>query len=169
MKITVSEDANEPTEKKPPSQTKKSAATTITTRHDRRKHVALVRRYARLAMIALVAGAVLVILFMALRPRTMQSINHSGYQVVYLMNGRAYFGKLQNTSGDYLVIRSPYAEQTISAPSDAANTTPQTKLLKVSDQIYGPDDSIALRADQVAFWQNLRDNSKVVQALKADQ
>ncbi len=98
-----------------------------------------------------------------------QKINGGTYQVVYLMSGQAYFGKLQNTGGDYLVIKDPYTAQ--AAPADTANKTAetQTTLIKVSSQVYGPEDSIAIKSDQVAFWQNLRDDSKVTQAIKAKQ
>lgn len=98
-----------------------------------------------------------------------QRIDGSTYQVVYLDNGTAYFGKLQNTSGDYLVMTSPYTAQDVKAPdgseSDAAET--QTTLLPVKSQVYGPQDSIALRAEKVLFWQNLDERSKIVQAIEA--
>ncbi len=99
-----------------------------------------------------------------------QSINRSAYQVVYLTNGQAYFGKLQNTSGEYLVMRSPYSAQSVQAePKAEEETTPTTTLLRVRDQVYGPEDSIAIRAETVAFWQNLRDDSKITALLKSKQ
>jgi flagellar basal body-associated protein FliL len=97
-----------------------------------------------------------------------QRIDTSKYQVVYLANGQAYFGKLQNTDGDYLVMKNPYIAQ--NATDSAGKTdTSQTTLLKVSDQVYGPDDSIAIHASQVTFWQNLRDDSKVTQAIRSKE
>lgn len=104
-----------------------------------------------------------------------ERINAAGYQVVYLTNNQAYFGKLKNTSGEYLVIQSPYAPQNVAQPNqdeaqeNAAVANNQTTLLKVRDQVYGPEDSISIKSDQVLFWQNLRDDSKVVQAIKSKQ
>lgn len=98
-----------------------------------------------------------------------QSINRNEYQVVYLTNGQAYFGKLQNTTGDYLVLKTPYTAQDVKAADTSSSTPTQTTLLKVSAQVYGPEDSIAIRASQVAFWQNLRSDSKVTQAINAKQ
>ena len=40
--------------------------------------------------------------------RMLQSVDTTKYQVVYLANGQVYFCKLQNTRGDYLVIRGAY-------------------------------------------------------------
>lgn len=93
-----------------------------------------------------------------------QQINTSTYQAVYLTNGQMYFGKLQNTDGAYLTIKSPYMPQSTSSPQDTASA-----IIKVKNQLWGPEDSIAIRSDQVSFWQNLRDDSKVTQAIKAKQ
>jgi len=96
-----------------------------------------------------------------------QRIDSSKYQVVYLANGQAYFGKLQNTDGDFLVMKSPYTAQSTS--SDDKTAAAQTTLVKVSSQVYGPEESIAIKASQVAFWQNLRDDSKVTTAIKSKE
>lgn len=95
----------------------------------------------------------------------LQRIDASKYQVVYLVNGQAYFGKLQNVNGDYLVIKSPYTAQAVKGSETSADET--TTLLRVKDQVYGPEDSIAIKSSQVTFWQNLRDDSKVTQAIKS--
>ncbi|MFZ1801509.1 MAG: hypothetical protein WAW62_03220 [Candidatus Saccharimonas aalborgensis] len=96
-------------------------------------------------------------------------IDFSKYQVVYLINGQVYFGKLQNSYGEYLVINSPYTTQI--APQQAGNKEVEqaTALLRVRDQVYGPEDTMAIKSSQVVFWQNLRDDSKVTQALKSKQ
>lgn len=96
----------------------------------------------------------------------MQQIDKSSYQVVYLTNGQAYFGKLQNTGGEYLVMKEPYAAQSVAPKEGETQTGATTTLLKVSQQVYGPQDSIAIKSDQVSFWQNLRSDSKVTAAIK---
>ena len=100
------------------------------------------------------------------------TIERDKYQVVYMTNGQAYFGKLKNTTGDYLIMEQPYTEQNVSS-SESKNgdkvTQDQATLLKVSDQVYGPENSIAIKSSQVAFWQNLREDSKVAQAISSKQ
>jgi len=93
-----------------------------------------------------------------------ERVNSDGYQVVYMTSGQAYFGKLKNTSGDYLVLNTPYTAQDVKSEGEDAQTS--TTLLKVSQQQYGPEEAMSLKADQVLFWQNLRDDSKVSQAIK---
>lgn len=95
-----------------------------------------------------------------------QRIDSKKYQIVYLNNGQMYFGKLQNVDGAYLYMTSPYTTQATSSHESADDQT-QTTIIKVSNQLYGPEDSIAIRASEVSFWQNLRDDSKVSQAIKA--
>ena len=99
-----------------------------------------------------------------------QGIDNGKYQVVYLSDNQAYFGKLKNIDGDYLYMSTPYIVQNKAALN---TTTPADQsvihLVKVTDQIYGPEDVIAIRTSQVSFWQNLRDDSKITQAIKAKQ
>lgn len=106
-------------------------------------------------------GALLAVSF--LLPKG-ERINSNGYQVVYTATGQAYFGKLQNTTGDYLVLDTPYTAQDIKGDGEDAQTS--TTLLRVSQQQYGPEDVMSIKNDQVLFWQNLRDDSKVAQAIK---
>lgn len=93
-----------------------------------------------------------------------QSIDRSSYQVVYLVSGQAYFGRLQNKSGEYLILESPFTVQAAAGDAEKNNSN-TTSLLRVRDQVYGPQDSIALKSDHVAFWQNLRKDSKVSKAI----
>lgn len=114
-----------------------------------------------ISAIVIVIGAILSLTF--LLPQG-ERIDSGGYQVVYLASGQAYFGKLQNTDGNYLVLREAYTTQDQASPQD--NAQAQASLVKVSEQVYGPEDSLSIKADQVVFWQNLRDDSKVVQAIE---
>ncbi len=116
-----------------------------------------------IAVSAFIVGFIIVALMWWLMPKG-QQINTNQYQVVYLTNGQMYFGKLQNTEGTYLYITSPYMPQSTNAQADATSA-----IAKVKSQLWGPEDSIAIRADQVSFWQNLRDDSKVAQAIKSKQ
>lgn len=93
-----------------------------------------------------------------------ERVNSNGYQVVYMTSGQAYFGKLKNTDGNYLVLDTPYTAQDVQ-PEGEEQAAASTTLVKVSQQQYGPTDSMSLKSDQVLFWQNLRDDSKVTEAI----
>lgn len=119
----------------------------------------------------LVGGAIALVLVLATiagiyayRHRNDQRIMSDRYQVVYMLTGQIYFGKLQNTDGQYLTLKNVYVIQGAQG-ADAAKTNSETNIVQVSRQVYGPDDSMAIRADQVQFWQNLRTDSKVAEAI----
>lgn len=99
--------------------------------------------------------------------RNDQVVIGSHYQVVYLLSGQVYFGKLQNTAGEYLTLKNVYTLESKSSTADSADASNTSNILQVSRQVYGPEDSMAIRADQVQFWQNLRTNSKVAEAIKS--
>lgn len=99
------------------------------------------------------------------RHRNDQAVLTDRYQMVYLLTGQVYFGKLQNTSGQYLTLTDVYMLQNQQDAAEGADNT--SNIIQVSRQVYGPDDSMAIRADQVQFWQNLRPDSKVAQAIDA--
>ena len=63
-------------------------------------------------------------------------------------------------------MKDPYTAQSVAAKQGETQTGATTTLLKVSQQVYGPQDSIAIKSDQVSFWQNLRSDSKVTAAIK---
>lgn len=119
-----------------------------------------------LTVALLVVGGLLAIFLLSQGER----INRGGLQVVYMTSGQAYFGKLQNTSGEYLVLKTPYTAQDVQTDTkENKEAQSQTTLLKVSEQQYGPEDVMSLKSNQVLFWQNLRGDSKVSKAIKAKE
>lgn len=96
--------------------------------------------------------------------RNEQRIDSSRYQAVFLDDGKVFFGKLQNVKGEYLTLKNAYYTQGQDAKADqtaAANV----QLIKVGDETYGPESTMAIQSDKVLFWQNLKADSKVSQAI----
>lgn len=103
-----------------------------------------------------------------MRPKS-QAINTKDYQAVFLTNGQVYFGKLQNTEGRYLSLKSIYYLQVQQAvqPADASATAAdgKTQLVKLGNELHGPEDSMQISHDQILFWENLVPGGKVSQAI----
>ncbi|HET8884305.1 MAG TPA: hypothetical protein VFM68_02440 [Candidatus Saccharimonadales bacterium] len=117
--------------------------------------------------VGLLVIVAMIVAAMVYQQRHNQAIATDRYQVVYLVTGQIYFGKLQNTTGTYLTLKDVYTVQNEADPSAPdSNVSSQSKIIKVSQQVYGPENSMAIRADQVQFWQNLRSDSKVANAIK---
>lgn len=92
------------------------------------------------------------------------------YQAVFLDNQQVFFGKLKNTNGDYLTLEKAYYTKAQDLPADAtpeqkAATSNNVSLIKVGDEVYGPENTMRIKAEQVLFWQDLRADSKVAKAI----
>lgn len=95
-----------------------------------------------------------------------QAPKGSQYQAVFLTNGQVYFGKLKGTSGNYITLKDVYYIQ--SNPQQAggsASPSPQLALVQLGNEIHGPESQMQISTDQVIFWENLKSDSKVVDAI----
>jgi hypothetical protein len=96
------------------------------------------------------------------------------YQAVFLDNGQVFFGKLKNTEGTYLLLSDAYYTKSQELPKDAtdeqkAAVSNNVNLVKVGNEVYGPENSLSIKAEQVLFWQDLKSDSKVAKAIADDQ
>lgn len=101
----------------------------------------------------------------------------STYQSVFLTNGQVYFGKMTDegswiklTDIYYLQVTQPLqqtANPDQTKPSDtASNSKPDIQLVKLGSELHGPTDAMYIEHDKVLFWENMKDDSKVVSAIK---
>ena len=107
------------------------------------------------------------------------SMNAKGYQSVFLTNGQVYFGKV-STSGRWIKLTDIYylqvtqplqqaSSESNAAPQStgtAANNQPNSQLIKLGSELHGPTDAMYIEKDKVLFWENMKDDSKVVSAIK---
>lgn len=99
-----------------------------------------------------------------------QRIMTDRYQAVHLENGQVFFGKLQNTSGNFLTLRDAYYTPLQQVKPDSQQKTPtQLSLIKVGEEVYGPERSVSIARSTVQYWENLRSDSKVIDAIKQQQ
>ena len=96
------------------------------------------------------------------------------YQAIFLNNGQVFFGKLKNVDGEYMVLEGAYYTKKADVPANAtaeqkAAIEANVSLAKVGNEVYGPETTMSIRAEQVLFWQNLKADSKVAKAIEADK
>lgn len=101
-------------------------------------------------------------------------VKSSEYQALFLTNGQVYFGKLANLDSKYVTITDVYYLQVQQSQSlqqgDAADSSgAQVSLAKLGSELHGPEDKMFVSSQQVLFWENLKDSSKVVQAIQKYQ
>ncbi|MGA3150754.1 MAG: hypothetical protein ABSD10_04110 [Candidatus Saccharimonadales bacterium] len=96
------------------------------------------------------------------------------FQAVFLTNGQVYFGHLHDPETQTPTITDVYYLQSGTsanpqASSSQSNQKQPLTLIKLGNELHGPEDKMAIQSTQILFWENLKDSSKVVQAIKTDQ
>jgi hypothetical protein len=101
-----------------------------------------------------------------------KEINTSKYQAVFLNGGATsgsvayttYFGHVTKMNSSYLILKDVYYLTTASTTDQSQSANPQLTKLGCQ-QLHSPFDEMVINRNQVAFWENLQDSGKVVQAI----
>jgi len=97
-------------------------------------------------------------------------IDSSRYQAVFLTNGQVYFGKLVDNGPELVKLSSIWYLQVQQGQQSAADklkdSQSQITLSKLGNELHGPDDAMSISKDQVLFWENLKNDSKVVKTIQ---
>jgi hypothetical protein len=150
-------------------------------RAGRRKRIDWAARTVRLELFVVLVGSALLLAAVALylgfsgTPTTSESkqIDTSKYQAVFLNGGATsgsvayttYFGHVTKLNGSYLVLKDVYYLTTANSTDQSQAANPQLTKLGCQ-QLHSPYDEMVVNRSQVAFWENLQDSGKVVQAIK---
>jgi len=100
-------------------------------------------------------------------------VSVTDWQAVFLSNGQVYFGKIQSYNGSFLSLKDIYYLQVVQAPlqqtqeGEAAQAQGQNELslVKLGNELHGPEDAMKINADHVLFTEKLKSDSKVVDAI----
>lgn len=96
-------------------------------------------------------------------------IKEKQYQALFLTNGQVYFGKLSQVDNAYVKVTDIFylqVQQQVQ-PKDAKDQQqPQVSLAKLGNELHGPEDVMYVSRDQVLFWENLKNDGKVAEAIK---
>lgn len=94
------------------------------------------------------------------------------YQAVFLTNGQVYFGKVTDANQQTLVLEDIYylrSSEDLQTPDNSAAQAEADNfsLVKLGKEIHGPEDRMSINLSQVLFTEDLKADSKVVEAIKA--
>ena len=101
-------------------------------------------------------------------------IDTGKYQAVFFTNGQVYFGKLHTFNSEYMKLTDIYYLQTQSSSTDSTDSkNPQETttdknnptLIKLGDEIHGPEDEMIIAKNQVLFFENLKSDGKVAKSI----
>jgi hypothetical protein len=95
-------------------------------------------------------------------------VNNKEYQAVFLNNGQVYFGKVKSLTDHYMDVTNIFylsTQQAQPETSKSASAGNKFSLVKLGCELHGPEDQMLINKGQVTFWENLRGNGQVMQAI----
>lgn len=90
----------------------------------------------------------------------------SDYQAVFLVSGQVYFGNIYDRTETDVYLEDVYylqvdsAEQALNLENGA-----DVSILRLYNELHGPEDSIEINRSEVRYVENLREDSEIVQAI----
>ena len=96
------------------------------------------------------------------------------YQAVFLTNGQVYFGKLAKVHSGYYVLKDVFYLQNKASDKTAddegqLNSKGDVELIKLGNEVHGPEDYMIIERSQVLFFENLKSDGKVSQTIASYQ
>ena len=118
----------------------------------------------------IVIGGILSLLFFA-NPGEQKYVDGSKFQALYLNDQEVYFGKIKTINARFVDLQDVFSTNNPNAlkavqTSKSASTT-ALSIVKPDCNAYGPYDEMIIARSNVRYWQNLRPDSQVVQAINA--
>lgn len=144
----------------------------------KRKRVDWAARTVRFELFTVVVGSALLLAAVSLyvafsggMSGEAKKVDDSRYQAVFLNGGvtsgsvsySTYFGKITKLNDKYVVLNDVYY-LTDQGNTQGNNASPQLTKLGCQ-QLHSPDDEMIINKNQVAFWENIKNDGKVVQAI----
>lgn len=96
--------------------------------------------------------------------KTTESIAAGDYQAVFLDSGQVYFGRLQMGKEDFFTLTDVFYLQSGSAVG--LDQLSNLSLVKLGNEAHGPQDVMKINKAHVLFIEDMKADSKVVQAIQ---
>lgn len=94
-------------------------------------------------------------------------VEKDDYQAVFLNGGQVYFGKIKALNDRYIDLSDIYYLNTNDQNGQSEQSSQQNlSLIKLGCELHGPKDRMVINREQVMFWENLKNDSKVATAIK---
>lgn len=94
-------------------------------------------------------------------------------QAVFLSGGQVYFGNINELNDEFVEMENIYylrVNQTVQPDQENGQNQPAAQndisLVKLGCELHGPQDQMLINRSQVIFWENLKDDGQVANAVK---
>ncbi len=98
------------------------------------------------------------------------NLKYEGYQAVFLNNGQVYFGHVTSFGRDLVKLEDIYYLQVNqglqSQREDSGLNQPDMSLVKLGNELHGPEDKMEIIRENILFIENLAEDSRVLKAIK---
>lgn len=98
-------------------------------------------------------------------------VENDKYQAVFLNGGQVYFGQVTDLNSEYLRLVDIYylrVNQQVQPAEDGQTPVPtegDISLVKLGCELHGPKDEMLINRGQLVFWENLKDDGQVSEAI----
>lgn len=127
-------------------------------------------------MVLLFAGTVLIVAMLVLLyfggAKEDNYVDQKKVQAVFLTNGQVYFGKIKSINKNYVDLQQIYylnvnqqVQPNQKDDKSSSNSNQSVSLVKLGCELHGPTDRMIINRDQVTFWENLKADGQVAQAI----
>ena len=140
---------NEPTPKKKRSKLKLINTITVTL----------------LISVALLVGAIIFITSTTEKSSESNLVDKSKFQAVFLQGGQVYFGKIKTINKEYVAIDSIYYLKVNESGTETTTANQDVSLTRLGCELHGPQDLMVISKSNVTFWENLKDDGQVAEAI----
>lgn len=111
-------------------------------------------------VIIIVAITLIAVLFFGYNKLSIAN-QDSNRKAVFLSNGQVYFGYLENEDRNYITLRDIYYLRSVESANEG-----KISLVKLGSEVYGPEDQMIINREHVLYLEDMRDNSKISEAIK---
>lgn len=91
-------------------------------------------------------------------------------QAVFLTSGQVYFGDIAAINDQFIDLQNIYylsVDQKVQPEQkDKQQQDSSVSLVKLGCELHGPQDQMIINREQVSFWENLKTDGKVSEAIK---
>ncbi len=93
-------------------------------------------------------------------------IDKDAFQAVFLKSGQVYFGKITKLTENQITLRNIYYLRVNGTETPNLDALPtDTSLIKLGDEMHGPQDVMYIERKEVEFWENLKTDGAVAKAI----
>lgn len=115
--------------------------------------------------------AVIVIVVLIVMGQQGKLGNTKNYQAVFLSNGQVYFGKVSGETSDPVTVKDVFylrVQRQVQPATEEGDqqAQPQVQLIKLGNELHGPQDEMRINRDHILFIEDLKDDGRVAKAIK---